>query len=108
MRALSFDRRRFVRARHRQTSRWLGKYDVEPRAIIALSPAITANAQVLALLQYLLSLQSPGAYRAKPESRPPALIVAYGGLPEAHIREAVRQLALALAESGEPYRRQRF
>jgi GntR family transcriptional regulator/MocR family aminotransferase len=47
------------------------------------------------------------SYRARPQSGRPALIVGYGGLKESGIREAVRHLALALAECGATYRRQR-
>ena len=54
-----------------------------------------------------IRLYGAGAYRAKSLAGPPALIVGYGGLPESGIREAVRQLALVLAECGEPYRSKR-
>jgi len=76
--------------------------------MIELAPDVDEQAVLAASRRRSIRLYGAGAYRAKPQSGPPALVVGYGGLPEAQIREAVKQLALALAECGEPYRRQRF
>ena len=75
--------------------------------MVELGRDVDEQAVLAAAKRRLIRVYGASAYRAKPQSGPPALVVGYGGLPESSIREAVKHLALALAECGETYRRQR-
>ena len=73
--------------------------------MVELDQSVDEQAVLAAAKRRLIRVYGASAYRAKPQSGPPALVVGYGGLPESSIREAVKHLALALAECGETYRR---
>jgi GntR family transcriptional regulator/MocR family aminotransferase len=75
--------------------------------MIELGHDVDEQAVLAAAKRRFIRVYGASAYRATPQSGSPALVVGYGGLPESGIREAVRHLALALAECGETYRRQR-
>jgi GntR family transcriptional regulator/MocR family aminotransferase len=75
--------------------------------MIELDHDVDEDAVLTAAKRRSIRVYGAGGYRAKPQCGPPALVVGYGGLPESGIREAVKHLALALAECGEPYRRSR-
>jgi GntR family transcriptional regulator/MocR family aminotransferase len=74
--------------------------------MIELGQDVDEQAVLAAARRRSIRVNGASAYRATPQSGPPALVVGYGGLHEPSIREAVRDLALALAECGETYRRQ--
>ena len=75
--------------------------------MIELDPDVQEQAVLAAANRRSIRVYGASRHRARPQSGPPALVVGYGGLPESGIRDAVRHLALALAESGATHRRQR-
>jgi GntR family transcriptional regulator / MocR family aminotransferase len=69
--------------------------------MIELDAGVDERAVLATAQRRSIRVYGAGSYRAKPSSGPPGLIVGYGGLPEAGIREAVRQLASVLVECGQ-------
>jgi GntR family transcriptional regulator/MocR family aminotransferase len=70
--------------------------------MIELDAEVDERAVIASAARRSVRLYGAGAYRAKPLSGPPALVVGYGALPESEMREAVRLLAAILTECGEP------
>jgi GntR family transcriptional regulator/MocR family aminotransferase len=69
--------------------------------MITLGADLDEQAVVTAAERRSVRVYGAGAYRANPRHGAPALLLGYGGLCESDMPEAVRQLALAIAECRE-------